>query len=169
MQLGCIIFGVPRLPTRPCDERPPAMYGHFCLVPRVSVHDRYYCSIPRRLYHHYFREHTTYYRDYNNTDRLSVLVKLGSSSSLRCCFRQRSSGVVRGLLELLSTFVSFHLFYWPTHFHSSLAYSAIFLCHLEKYNYNRHSTTEYNNIAYNCSSNMPTNDNHSKTVIYNYF
>ena len=31
------------------------------------------------------------------------------------------------------------------------------------------STTEYNNIAYNCSSNMPTNDNHSKTVIYNYF
>ena len=44
MQLGCIIFGVPRLPTRPCDERPPAMYGHFCLVPRVSVHDRYYCT-----------------------------------------------------------------------------------------------------------------------------
>ena len=34
----------PRLPIRPCDERPPAMYGHFCLVPRVSVHDRYYCS-----------------------------------------------------------------------------------------------------------------------------
>ena len=25
------------------------------------------------------------------------------------------------------------------------------------------------NIAYNCSSNMPTNENHSKTVIYNYF
>ena len=40
----CIIFGVPRLPVRPCDERPPAMYGHFCLVPRVSVQDRYYCS-----------------------------------------------------------------------------------------------------------------------------
>ena len=40
----CIIFGVPRLPIRPCDERPPAMYGHFCLVPRVSVHDRYYCN-----------------------------------------------------------------------------------------------------------------------------
>ena len=40
----CIIFGVPRLPIRPCDERPPAMYGHFCLVPRVSVHDRYYCT-----------------------------------------------------------------------------------------------------------------------------
>ena len=39
----CIIFSVPRLPVRPCDERPPAMYGHFCLVPRVSVHDRYYC------------------------------------------------------------------------------------------------------------------------------
>ena len=37
----CIIFGVPRLPIRPCDERPPAMCGHFCLVPRVSVHDRY--------------------------------------------------------------------------------------------------------------------------------
>ena len=40
----CIIFGVPRLPIRSCDERPPAMFGHFCLVPRVSVHDRYYCS-----------------------------------------------------------------------------------------------------------------------------
>ena len=39
----CIIFGVLRLPVRPCDERPPAMYGHFGLVPRVSVHDRYYC------------------------------------------------------------------------------------------------------------------------------
>ena len=38
-----IIFGVPHMPIRPCDERPPAMYGHFCLVPRVSVHDRYYC------------------------------------------------------------------------------------------------------------------------------
>ena len=34
----------PRLPIRPSDERPPAMYGHFCLVPRVSVHDRYYCT-----------------------------------------------------------------------------------------------------------------------------
>ena len=40
----CIIFRVTRLPVRPCDERPPAMYGHFCLVPRVSVHDRYYCT-----------------------------------------------------------------------------------------------------------------------------
>ena len=40
----CIIFGVPRLPVRPCDERPPAIYGHFCRVPRVSVHDRYYCN-----------------------------------------------------------------------------------------------------------------------------
>ena len=39
----CIRVGVPRLPIRPCDERPPAMYGHFCLVPRVSVHDRHYC------------------------------------------------------------------------------------------------------------------------------
>ena len=62
-------------------------------------------------------------------------------------------------------------------FHSTIKFSkyvssrifALFLCHLEKYNYNRHSTTEYDNIAYNCSSNMPTNDNHSKTVIYNYF
>ena len=43
----CIIFGVTRLPVRPCDERPPAMYGHFCLVPRVSVHDRYYCIISK--------------------------------------------------------------------------------------------------------------------------
>ena len=32
------------VPIRPSDERPPAMYGHFCLVPRVSVHDRYYCT-----------------------------------------------------------------------------------------------------------------------------
>ena len=42
----CIIFGVLHLPIRPCHERPPAMYGHFCLVPRVSVHDRYYCIQP---------------------------------------------------------------------------------------------------------------------------
>ena len=28
---------------RPSDERPPALYGQFCLVPMVSVHDRYYC------------------------------------------------------------------------------------------------------------------------------
>ena len=33
------------VPIRPSDERPPAMYGHFCLVPRVSVHDRYYCTL----------------------------------------------------------------------------------------------------------------------------
>ena len=33
------------VPIRPSDERPPALYGHFCLVPRVSVHDRYYCSM----------------------------------------------------------------------------------------------------------------------------
>ena len=39
----CIIFDVPSLPFRPCHEWPPAMYGQFCLVPRVSVHDRYYC------------------------------------------------------------------------------------------------------------------------------
>ena len=32
------------MPIGPSDERPPAMYGHFCLVPRVSVHDRYYCT-----------------------------------------------------------------------------------------------------------------------------
>ena len=38
------MFGVPRLLVRPCEERPPAMYGHFCLVQRVSVHDRYYCT-----------------------------------------------------------------------------------------------------------------------------
>ena len=36
------------VPIRPSDERPPTMYGHFCLVPRVSVHDRYYCTEPRR-------------------------------------------------------------------------------------------------------------------------
>ena len=62
-------------------------------------------------------------------------------------------------------------------FHSTINFSkyvssrifALFLCHLEKYNYNRHSTPEYDNIAYNCSISMPTNDNHSKTVIYNFF
>ena len=32
------------VPIRPSDERTPAMYGHFCLVPRVSVHDKYYCT-----------------------------------------------------------------------------------------------------------------------------
>ena len=47
----CIIFGVIRLPVRPCDERPPAMYGHFCLVPRVSIHDRYYCSMVDHILH----------------------------------------------------------------------------------------------------------------------
>ena len=41
--VGPIIFGVLHLPIRPCQERPPAIYGHFCLVPRVSVNDRYYC------------------------------------------------------------------------------------------------------------------------------
>ena len=42
------VFNVPthfNVPIRPSDERPPAMYGHFCLVPRVSVHDRYYCTL----------------------------------------------------------------------------------------------------------------------------
>ena len=35
------VQGVSRLapPTSPSDERPPVMYGHFCLVLRVSVHD----------------------------------------------------------------------------------------------------------------------------------
>ena len=31
-------------PPRPSDERPPVMYGHFCLVPMVSDHRRYYCK-----------------------------------------------------------------------------------------------------------------------------
>ena len=39
----CIILGVPSLPTRPSDERLLVMYGHFCLVTRVSVNDRCYC------------------------------------------------------------------------------------------------------------------------------
>ena len=44
-RLPVIVQGVLRLapPARPSDERPPVMYGHFCLVPRVSVHERYYC------------------------------------------------------------------------------------------------------------------------------
>ena len=37
-------------PPRPSDERPPVMYGHFCLVPRVSAHRRYYCSFYICLY-----------------------------------------------------------------------------------------------------------------------
>ena len=41
----------PRLPIRPSDERPPAMYGHFCMVPRVSAHDRYYCILKLRQNH----------------------------------------------------------------------------------------------------------------------
>ena len=32
------------LPTRPSDEPPPVIYGHFCLVPRVSLNDRYNCT-----------------------------------------------------------------------------------------------------------------------------
>ena len=44
---SCKVYYIcrPRLSIRPSDERPPAMYGHFCLVPSVSGHDRYYCSI----------------------------------------------------------------------------------------------------------------------------
>ena len=34
----------------------------------------------------------------------------------------------------------------------------ICLSHLEKYNYNNHNTTEYDNIAYNCSSTMHFNN-----------
>ena len=37
----CIAFGV----KRPSDERPPVMCRQLCLVPRVSVHDRYYCTL----------------------------------------------------------------------------------------------------------------------------
>ena len=37
-----VVHGVMCL-ARPSDERPPVMYGHFCLVPRVSAHRRYYC------------------------------------------------------------------------------------------------------------------------------
>ena len=41
-----ITFGAPIRPSfRHSDERPPVMYGHFCLVPRVSVHDRHYYSV----------------------------------------------------------------------------------------------------------------------------
>ena len=48
-----VVQGVLRLapPTRPSDERPPVMYGHFCLVPRVSVHERYYCTRIPNLRH----------------------------------------------------------------------------------------------------------------------
>ena len=58
--------------------------------------------------------------------RLTPIVKLGSSSRLRCCFRQRSSGVVSGLLESVSTFISFRLFRWPTHFYKQMFTN----CHL---------------------------------------
>ena len=42
------------------------MNGHFCLVPRVSVHDRYYCRsgdssvFSSRLVTVYFQFHVTY-------------------------------------------------------------------------------------------------------------
>ena len=44
--LDVVVQGVLRLapPTRPSDERPPVMYGHLCLVLRVSVLDRYYSN-----------------------------------------------------------------------------------------------------------------------------
>ena len=38
----CFIFGVLRLPIRPCDEWPPVMYGHFCLLPLVANVDYKY-------------------------------------------------------------------------------------------------------------------------------
>ena len=37
------------VPIRPSDEWPPAMCGHFSLVPRVSVHDRYYCILISKM------------------------------------------------------------------------------------------------------------------------
>ena len=46
-----VIFGVLRLPTGPSDERPPVMLGHFCLIPKVTVHDRYYCIFHSILVH----------------------------------------------------------------------------------------------------------------------
>ena len=41
---GVMCLAQPHTP-RPSDERPPVMYGHFWLVPRVSVHRRYYCTV----------------------------------------------------------------------------------------------------------------------------
>ena len=29
----------------PSDQRTPAMYGHFCSAPKVSVHGRHYCTV----------------------------------------------------------------------------------------------------------------------------
>ncbi len=44
--LPVVVQGVLRLAplASPSDVRPPVMYGHFCLVPRVSIHDRYYST-----------------------------------------------------------------------------------------------------------------------------
>ena len=38
----------------PYDEQPPAMYGQFCLVPMVSVSDRYYCILNTNVVHGQF-------------------------------------------------------------------------------------------------------------------
>ena len=45
--MNVVVQGLLRLapPTRPSDERPPVMYGHICLIPRVSVYDTYYCIL----------------------------------------------------------------------------------------------------------------------------
>ena len=43
-----VVQGLMRLtPAHPSDEQPPVMYGHFCMAPRESVHDRYHCTLIR--------------------------------------------------------------------------------------------------------------------------
>ena len=45
MVMNVVVQGVRLAPhTRPSDGRPLVMCGYFCLVLRVSVHDRYYCN-----------------------------------------------------------------------------------------------------------------------------
>ena len=81
----CIIFGVPRLPIRPCDEQPPAMYGQFCLVPRVSVHDRYYCILKLIInLSGTCTSDTTYYHVFHGKDFVTadtwLMAKIGASN-----------------------------------------------------------------------------------------
>ena len=47
----CVLRLAP--PTRPSEERPPVMYGHVSLVPRVSARDRYYCTVTRSIVDHH--------------------------------------------------------------------------------------------------------------------
>ena len=59
------------------------MYGHFCLVPRVSVHDRYYCTSLCILASHWTeRCHIkhTWRRPKRKSEQETTSLKMGSHS-----------------------------------------------------------------------------------------